>query len=81
MGRGVEQTMLHVLVAHGRSRGLRRVTAEHLATERNKPCLDFFQDQSSFRNGGEPGRFFWETSDELPAPPAVELSLDYGDPA
>jgi FkbH-like protein len=41
MGRHVEEAMLSLAVEYGRLRGLTHLCAQYIATEKNKPCLDF----------------------------------------
>lgn len=41
MGRGFEETMLHLVVEWARSNGLSKVLASYRSTPKNKPCYDF----------------------------------------
>jgi len=41
MGRGIEETMLHLVVEWARSKGLSEVLAGYRSTPKNKPCYDF----------------------------------------
>ncbi len=79
MGRGVERTMLHVLVNYGQSRGLEEIVAVYLPTERNKPCLEFFQKGSGFDQRGAENHFAWDLNNEYPAPSFIQLEMDAGD--
>ncbi len=42
MGRKVEETLAHLAVARARAWGAARVEARHLATAKNRPCLEFW---------------------------------------
>ena len=48
-GRAIEETMVHVAVDHARALGAHEVRAEYLPTAKNKPCLEFWQQRSGFR--------------------------------
>lgn len=81
MGRRMEETMLHVAVEHARISGARRVVATHLPTERNRPCLEFWESKSGFRPDAHDGRrtFVWEGDQAYPLP--EEVTLELGVPA
>ena len=76
MGRKVEETMLHLAVDWATKRGAKRVTATHLVTPKNKPCLSFFE-RSGFA-AREGGLFEWDAAQsyELPEP----IHLDWARP-
>jgi FkbH-like protein len=71
MGRRVEETMLALAVEHARNLGLRRVVAVHRPTERNVPCLRFFE-QCGLRSEGA-GTFSWPISEDFPFPATIAL--------
>jgi FkbH-like protein len=71
MGRRVEETMLAWLVRCARAAGARELSATFRPTERNRPCLEFWQ-RSGFSSEGD-GRFRWDASAEYPIPPTVEF--------
>jgi FkbH-like protein len=71
MGRRVEETMLAIAVEHARVLGLPRIFAVHRPTERNVPCLRFFE-QSGLKREGV-GIFFWPTADPYPVPVTIAL--------
>jgi len=70
MGRRVEETMLHVAVAHAQRLRLSSVEAHYLPTPKNKPCLSFWQ-RSGFRAQDE--RFVWDLEQSYPLPPGPKL--------
>ena len=72
MGRGVEQTMLHVMAEHARSLGLARLIARYAPTERNAPCRHFFE-RSRFTPSDDGRQFTWELSDRYYMPRHVGL--------
>ena len=73
MGRGVEQTMLHVIAEHARSLGLARLVATYIPTERNAPCKQFFDEQSGFAPSEDGIRYVWELRGPYPLPEHVGL--------
>ena len=72
MGRKVEQAMLHVAVGHARSNEVNEVHAQFVATERNGPCLSFWNEQSAFAVRPD-GLFVWDASQAYPLPDAITL--------
>jgi FkbH-like protein len=70
MGRRVEETMLHSIVAYGRTTGLCEIRAEYLPTPKNGPCLKFFSSSGLERNDHI---FTWDLSRTFPAPQRVEI--------
>lgn len=71
MGRRVEETMLHAVIAHVRKLGLTSVFAECIPTKKNKPCQRFFR-KSGLRCNGE-NTFTWDVHHEYPCPESVSL--------
>lgn len=72
MGRRVEETMLHVAIAHARRGGAAILTADLIATPRNGPCLEFFK-RSGLSSAGAT-RFTWDTASPYACPAAVTVS-------
>jgi FkbH-like protein len=80
MGRGVEQTMLHVIAKHARALGLERLVAAFLPTDRNAPCKRFFDEQSGFVRSQNGFEYWWELSRAYGRPGHVDLQYaDAGD--
>jgi FkbH-like protein len=75
MGRGVEELMAHVAVEVARSGGAEEVVAHYRPTEKNRPCLEFWQ-RSGFAAEGE--RFRWRAREPYPCPPALRLAGTWG---
>ena len=73
MGREVERTMLHWVVARSRERKISRITARYLPTPRNRPCLEFWR-ASDFREV-QPHLFTWEIATDYPKPASVTLVI------
>jgi FkbH-like protein len=71
MGRRIENAMISLGAEYGRSRGLKRLRAEYLKTEKNKPCLDFFQ-QSGLRHAADDS-FTWDLSEPYPLPHHLQV--------
>ena len=71
MGRKVEEAVLHVLVEHARSRGVSDMVADYLATEKNKPCLDFWR-RSGFLEKKK-HRFVFDCSSSYPKPDCLNI--------
>ena len=78
MGRGVEQAMLHTLVACGRALSLEELTATLIPTERNAPCARFFAESSGFTLVGSEYR--WGLDEPYPAPAHIEIERNDVDP-
>ena len=73
MGRRVEEAMVHTAVEYARVKtGAKRVVAEFIPTERNGPCLDFWQ-RSGFEQRMKHS-FLWEPMRPFPAPQFVKLT-------
>jgi FkbH-like protein len=73
MGRKVEEAMVHVAVEAARLAGIPQVTARALPTNRNRPCLDFWQ-RSGF-DETKPNLFLWCTSIPYPKPACITLQF------
>ena len=77
MGRKVEETMVHLAVEHARQRGLKTVRARLLPTAKNKPCADFWAQQSRFASPAE-REFTWDASQPYPVPGHIDLRFPEG---
>jgi FkbH-like protein len=73
MGRGVEQTMLHILVEQARSLGLSRLVAYYAATPRNGPCKIFFDQRSGLAPSEDGISYRWDLTNAYPAPAHVDI--------
>lgn len=75
MGRGVEQTMLHVLSLIAERSGATVLRARYFATPRNVPCKRFFDEKSgmSLEEDGDQARYSWDLSQPLPIPYYLRL--------
>jgi FkbH-like protein len=78
MGRKIEETMLHVAVDWARRTDVNTVCAKYVETDKNKPCLRFFE-RSGLRC--ENGTFVWDTTRPYPCPAAIGLLTDVGQAA
>lgn len=72
MGRRIEETMLHVLLAFAAERGLKRLSAQYLPTAKNKPCLSFLESASA-RATADGHCFSWNAQDDYPLPLGIAL--------
>lgn len=72
MGRKVEEAMLHTAVRHARSVSAENVRASFVPTERNGPCLAFWEG-SGFNADEEKTHFSWRCTRDYPCPDALEL--------
>lgn len=73
IGRGVEKTMLHVLVEHARENNLPQVLAKPIPTRRNEPCIRFFEDDSGWVSSEAADGLMWNTSRHYPAPDHIQI--------
>ena len=73
MGRKIEETMLHTLIAYARSLELEEVYARYAPTAKNRPCLRFFQN-SDFENVDD-SVFRWNLGRDYPKPEHIELTI------
>jgi FkbH-like protein len=73
MGRKIEETMLHTLIAYARSLELEEVYARYMPTAKNRPCLRFFQN-SGFENVDD-SVFRWNLGMDYPKPEHIELTI------
>ncbi|MEO5369545.1 MAG: HAD-IIIC family phosphatase [Magnetococcus sp. DMHC-1] len=75
MGRGVEKTMLHVLVQEALDLGAELLEAIPLPTAKNGPCRKYFQTESGLH--AQPAeaqdRYTWDTRNPYPLPEHVTL--------
>lgn len=71
-GRQVERVMVGTALAHARERGAKYLEARYLETEKNKPCLDFWQ-SSGFERADDLV-FRWPTEHSFGAPEFIEVS-------
>lgn len=73
-GRGIEETMIHVLSEEAARRDASELVAAYSPTERNQPCLEFFQDRSGFQPQSPEGEEFrWGLQRPCSLPAHVEL--------
>lgn len=72
MGRRVEDTMLHVAIAHARTHGATTLRARFASTARNAPCLEFLR-RSGLHEAGE-CEFTWNTGDAFGCPAFVTVT-------
>ncbi len=64
-GREAEETMTHTVFVFAKSLGLDSIIAEYLPTEKNSPCLKFFERSGFSRQGNV---FQWSMDRDYPAP-------------
>jgi FkbH-like protein len=74
MGRKVENTMVHIAVEHARQMGADRVEAHYRPTQKNKPCLAFWETSGFTREDG--GRFLWDTNSLYTLPEEIHLETE-----
>jgi FkbH-like protein len=72
MGRRVEEAMLAVATEEAKKMGGTSVVAEYLPTEKNAPCLEFWE-QSGFENGQSEHAFRWALGTPYPVPDHIDL--------
>ncbi len=72
LGRGIEETMLDIAIRYARQLKLNAVHLEHLATPRNKPCLEFLTRVMS-NSGKSDHHFEWDPDSVFPRPEFVAI--------
>jgi FkbH-like protein len=72
MGRNIEETMLAVAASYARNQQLDQIYARFIPTEKNKPCLRFWQ-ESGFVYEHEDDRFSWSLKRAYPFPEQVHV--------
>ncbi len=73
MGRGVEKGMLTTLLDFAKKLGAKKTTAKYIETKRNKPCLDYFRDESGLEKNAAGTEYWWDHSSEFPTPSHILL--------
>lgn len=73
MGRKVEEAMLLTAVRYAQSIGLDEVSARHLPTPKNRPCLEFWRRSGFIYDEGR-DCFYWRVSNDYPQPD-IELII------
>jgi FkbH-like protein len=77
MGRKVEEAMVHLAVEHAREAGAKAVRAVLLPTAKNKPCADFWAQQSRFASPAE-REYAWDVAQPYPSPGHIDLQVAKG---
>ena len=72
MGRKIEETMLHVAVACARSGKAKNLRAKYIPTEKNQPCLAFFEN-SGFTKTDRATAYAWNPEQPYAKPPFLTL--------
>jgi len=72
MGRKVEESMLFVALNYAKSAGLKEVKAVYYPTEKNRPCLEFWQ-RSGFAFDEKTNVFTWDMNRAFDKPAQVEI--------
>jgi FkbH-like protein len=72
MGRKIEESMLAVTTEYALNQQLDRVQARYLPTEKNKPCLHFWQ-ESGFDYDPDSNCFSWRLEKAYPFPEQVHV--------
>jgi FkbH-like protein len=74
MGRKIEEAMLARAIEAAQSLGSAEVYAQYVATEKNKPCLDFLK-RSGFRYCEDGQTFHWDTKLPYPVPKQIHFEF------
>ena len=73
-GRDIEKAMLHVAIDYAFKYGKPAIQAHYLATEKNKPCLDFWESKSGFESRNEQHVYQWHTDNNFAVPDFITLN-------
>lgn len=71
MGRRVEEAMLHTAARFAREVGARKLVATYVPTEKNAPCLEFFERSGLTASGRE---FVWDLEREYALPSSITVA-------
>lgn len=74
-GRDIEKVMLATVIDSARTHGVGEVLATYIPTKRNSPCLDFWENQSGFKEIA-PKRFCWLLNKSYLVPEHVKVSYE-----
>jgi FkbH-like protein len=74
MGRGIEQTMLSIVLQYSKSLGLSHVTATYIPTSKNIPCLRFLEQSGLVRT--EQNTFRWALNSDYVGSSFVRVIQD-----
>jgi FkbH-like protein len=72
MGRKVEETMIAIAGDYARSQKARTIRAQYVATEKNRPCLEFWQ-RSGFAPDANGMLFSWSLDTPYSRPQTVSI--------
>ena len=72
IGRKVEETMLYTAIQYAKSLGLSHINAEYIPSQKNKPCLEFWQ-RSGFHSDKDGHSFIWDLQKEYDLPHQIKV--------
>lgn len=78
LGKGVENTILHVASLISQKRGADVMTAEFIETPKNLPCLEFFK-KSKMENHNSKNTFEWNLNNAYPKPENIKIQMNLND--
>lgn len=76
IGRGIERVMLKTAIDYARTFDIKEVFAEYLPTERNKPCLDFWEGSGLEKLTGIRKIFCWPTKKDYLLPSYIKIKKE-----
>ena len=71
MGRMIEEAMLYTVIQFAKTQKVQKITAKYIPTQKNKPCLTFFQN-SDFTSEDN-SNFTWSLTKEYECPKQIKL--------
>ncbi len=72
-GRKIEEMMLATLIVFSKKNSIKRLEAKYLPTEKNTPCLKFFEERSGFNCDKEKNVFVWDFKEDFTKPKVLEV--------
>ena len=77
MGKRIEETIVHQIAEYARALDAKKLIAHYHSTEKNTPCLEFWQ-RAGFLNEGNQ-IYTWDLGRRYPTPDAIELTVNHQD--
>jgi FkbH-like protein len=75
MGRGVEDAIISVIAVKVRAAGVESLTASYVPTKKNKPCIRWIEQRSSFMRQGDGVTFLLDVNGDIRPPKHIRVTV------